>query len=241
MRWPPRLAVVTAPLALEAFRVAAVHPELGFLEVDCLGAGVERALDALAEVFPVVGPGAHVINIAAVACLLPVQNGLGLVFVVHAVEPAVEVILIGSPRNAGHDVDAIAVVAPRLDALRQAGVDAVNEDYVGAQVGDGAPGRSRLEASAFQLLLRVSRKSNQTLRCKGRKGRQQNGPKQLCQAKHGGWTNEPVRAFTRHCRREPQMNTDEHGLCGPDSGLALRASGLPSSKRILALGRCRSQ
>src|ERR1019366_324344 len=46
MRRLPLLAVETAPLALEAFRVAAVHPELGFLEVDCLGAGVERALDA---------------------------------------------------------------------------------------------------------------------------------------------------------------------------------------------------
>src|ERR1035441_3419786 len=121
MRWPPRLAVVTAPLALEAFRVAAVHPELGFLEVDCLGAGVERALDALAEVFPVVGPGAHVINISAVACLLPVQNCLGLVLVVHAVEPAVEVILIVPPRNARHDVDAVAAIPPRLDAARHTG------------------------------------------------------------------------------------------------------------------------
>src|ERR1035441_1946564 len=152
MRRLPRVAVVTAPLALEAFRVAAVHPELGFLEVDCLGAGVERALDTLAEVFPVVGPGAHVINIAAVADLVPGTIRLGFILVVHAVKPAIEVILVIPPRDARHDVDAVAVVAPGLDAPRQAGVDTINEDHVGAQVGYSAPGRPGLEAGPFQAL-----------------------------------------------------------------------------------------
>jgi hypothetical protein len=33
---------------------------------------------------------------------------------------------------------------------------------------------------------------------------------------------------------KPQMNTDEHGFCGPDSGFASRCSGSLSSERILA-------
>src|ERR1035437_9302449 len=99
MRRLPLFAIVTAPLTLEAFRVAAVHPELGLFEVDRLSTGAERALDTMAELFAVVRHGAQVINITAVTYLRPVPNCLGLVFVVHAVEPAVEVVLVGPPRN----------------------------------------------------------------------------------------------------------------------------------------------
>src|ERR1035437_10039639 len=189
MRRLPRLAIVTAPLALEALFITAVHPELGLLQMDCFGTGVECALDALAEEFAVVRPGAHVVNIPAVADLVPGAICLGLVFVVHAVKPAVEVILVVPPRDARHNVDAIAAIPPRLDALRQSGVDSVNEHHVGAQVGDAAPGRPRLKASAFESLLWVGRKSNRTLHCECRNGRQQKDAEQMCQAKHGGWTN----------------------------------------------------
>ena len=164
MRRLPILAIATTPLALEALRVAAVHPELGLFEVDRLGAGIERALDALAKVFPVVGPGAHVIDIAAVTDLLPVPNRLGLVLVVDAVKPAVEVVLIRPPRDARHDVDAIAAVTPSLDALWQVGADAVAEGHIRTQIGDAAPRRRRLEASTFQVLLGVSWKSRWTFR-----------------------------------------------------------------------------
>src|ERR1035438_5240539 len=106
MRRLPRLAIVTAPLALEALFIAAVHPELGLLQMDGFGTGVERALNPLAKILAIVRPGAHVIDIAAVADLVAGLVRLGLVFVVHAVEPAIEIILIVPPRDARHDVDA---------------------------------------------------------------------------------------------------------------------------------------
>src|SRR5208282_6117395 len=72
----PILAEITSPLALESLRVAAADPEFRLFEMDGLGAGVERPLDADAEILAVVRAGAHVVDIAAVTDLVAIPIGL---------------------------------------------------------------------------------------------------------------------------------------------------------------------
>src|SRR6185436_17509194 len=130
-----------APLTLEAFRVPAAHPELRFFEMHGFHACVERALHTHGQEFPEVRAGAHVIDIAAVTDLLAGAVGLRFILVIDTVEAAVEVILVIPPRNAGHQVNAITAVAPRLDALRQPGINSVNDGDVGTQIAGLAPRR----------------------------------------------------------------------------------------------------
>ncbi len=177
----PVFAVVLAPLAPEAFRVPAANPELGFLEVNGLGAGVEGALDADAQEPAEARPRAHIIDIAAVTDLVAVAIGLGFVLVVDAIEPAVEVVLVIAPGYARHDVDAVAAVAPRLDPLGQAGVDAVDDGHIRAQVAAAAPALAGLEAGALEVLLRVGGKRRRELGG-GSEGRDHRDPGR----KHGG-------------------------------------------------------
>jgi hypothetical protein len=86
---------------------------------------------------------------------MAVAVGLLLVFVVVAVEIAAQVILVIAPGDAGHQVDAVAVIAPGLDALRQGGIESIDNGDIRAQIAVGLPRRVGLEASAFQVLLRV--------------------------------------------------------------------------------------
>ena len=69
-----------------------------------------------------------------------------------------KIILIFAPGHAGHDVDAIAVVAPGADARRQIGVNAVNNGHIRAQIAVFAPRFSGLETRALEKLIRVAGK-----------------------------------------------------------------------------------
>ena len=123
-----------------------------------LGTGLQRALDADAKEFAVVGAGTHVIYITTVADLVAVAICLCFVLVVYTVEAAIEVILILSPRDTRHDVNAIAVFAPGFDARRQIGVNAINDGDIRTQIPLRTPRFARLEASAFKNLISVCRK-----------------------------------------------------------------------------------
>ncbi len=123
--------------------------------MDRLRAGLEGPPDAHGQKPAVVLPGTHVIDVAAVANPLAGDVGLGFVLVVSPIEPAVQVILVLTPRNPGHDVDAVAVVVPGLDAGRQTAVDAVHNGHVGAQVGDITVRRPGLEAGPFEVLVGI--------------------------------------------------------------------------------------
>jgi hypothetical protein len=113
----PVFAVMRAPFALEPFRVSAAHPEFRLLQVNCFRARIQRALHAHAEEFSEVRSRRHVIHIAAVADLVPVPIRLRFVFVVYAIESPVQIILVIPPRDAGHHMNAIPAVPPRLEAL----------------------------------------------------------------------------------------------------------------------------
>ena len=151
----PWLVVEALPFPLEAFRVACPGPELGFLQMHCLHARIEASLHANAQVLAEVLRRAHVVHVAAVADLLAVAVGLRVVHVVRPVEPAVEIVLIMPPRDAGHQVHAVAAVPPALHAVRQRAVDAVHHGHVGPEVAQRAPGLRRLEAGALADRRRV--------------------------------------------------------------------------------------
>src|SRR5437660_888279 len=126
MGWLPRFTVKGLPLPLKAFRIAAAHPEFRLFQMNCFGPGIERALDADTKEFSVIRAGAHVINVPAMADLVSVAIGLRFVLMIDAVEFGVEVILVLTPGHAGHDVDAVAMIAPGLHPARQIGADAVS-------------------------------------------------------------------------------------------------------------------
>src|ERR1017187_2354712 len=134
MRCLPGFAVVGLPFAFETFRVTGVHPEFRLFKMDGFRARIERALHADAEKLSVVSPGAHVVNIAAVTALLSVRQSLRLVLVIDAVEAAIEIILIVAPRHAGHDMDAITMIAPSLNPVRQFCIYAIDNGYIRTQV-----------------------------------------------------------------------------------------------------------
>ncbi len=146
----PVLVVIIAPFAFESFRVTGPIPKLRFLQMDRFGSGIQGALHADAKEFAVVLARRHVIDVAAVADLLAVAFGLGLILVVHPVEAAIEVILILSPRHARHHVNAIAVVPPRGNPRRQIGVNTINNRHVGTQICPRTPRLARLKTSALQ-------------------------------------------------------------------------------------------
>ena len=126
--------------------------------MDRLRARIQRALHAYAEKFAIVGAGAHVVHVAAVAALAPVADRLGFVLVIDAIEAAIEVVLIISPGNAGHDMDAIAMVAPGGDAVGQFLVNAVNDGHVRAQIIFFTPRRAGLKTGALQSLAGIGGK-----------------------------------------------------------------------------------
>ena len=128
----PGFAVIRLPLAFEPFRIAAANPEFRFFQMNCLRPRIERALNSDAKELSVIGSGTHVVHIPAVADSVSVTIGLGLVFVVDAIEPAVKIILILSPGNTGHDVNAVTAITPTLHSGGQIGSDTVGNTSMSA-------------------------------------------------------------------------------------------------------------
>src|SRR5258707_11312241 len=112
MRWLPILSEIGAPLAFKSFRVATAHPELGFFKMDRLRPGIEGALNTHTEELPVICAGAHIVHVASMAYLMSFAVGLGLVFVIHSIEAAIQIVLVMAPRNSAHHVNAISMLAP---------------------------------------------------------------------------------------------------------------------------------
>ena len=129
-----------------------------------LSAGIERALDTQAEKLAVVLARAHVIDVPPVADLIPIAIGLSFVLVVGAIKAAIKIILILPPGRAGHHMDAVAVLTPRIDALRQAGVDAIDNGDIRTEVALWRPRSAGLETGAFQNLVGVGRKKGRFIR-----------------------------------------------------------------------------
>jgi hypothetical protein len=176
-----------------------------------LGPGVERALHTDAEKLPKILAGAHVIHVAAVTDLFTVAIRLRFIFVVHPVEPAVEVILVTAPGNTRHHVDAIAPFAPRLDARGQSGVHSVNDGHIRTQIGRVAVGLTGLEAGAFEALARVLWWEESRER-----GRRQHNARCQSHGSHRGFDACSGKAFDRSgaqpARRglRPKTTTNEH-------------------------------
>src|SRR5258706_411481 len=152
----PVLAIITSPLALKAFLVAVFDPKLRFLEMYRLDASIERPLDAGAEIFPIISSGAHVIDVAAMPMGIAIAIGLAFVGMIDAVVLARDVILVLAPRDASHQMNLIAVLAPRRRSITEGRADAIYDRHVGSQVGQTTPRLAGLEARAFEFLLRVS-------------------------------------------------------------------------------------
>ncbi len=75
-----------------------------------------------------------------------------LVLVVLAVEPAIKIILILAPRHAGHKVNHVTLVPPRLDPLRHVVAKAVNDGRIGLQIQPRTVGHARLKHSPLLRL-----------------------------------------------------------------------------------------
>ena len=91
------------------------------------------------------------------ADFVAVTVGLRLVLVVDAIETTVQIILVVSPGDTRHDVNAVAPLSPGIDPFWQAGIDAIHHRHIRAQVSVRAPCLSGLKTSPFQVLLRIKR------------------------------------------------------------------------------------
>ncbi len=78
-----------------------------------------------------------------------------LVLMIVAVELAVQVILVITPRHPRHQVNPIPVFAPGLDPRSHAGIEPINNRHIRPQIAIPPPGCVRLEARPLQALLRV--------------------------------------------------------------------------------------
>src|SRR5258707_1090447 len=117
MRWLPILIIIILPLTFEPLFVAVLHPKFRFLEMDRLRPGFKCSSDTHAEVSAVIRPRTHIIHAATVAVGSAVSIGLLLIFVVHPIESPGQIILVLPPGNTGHDMDAVAMLAPGFDAV----------------------------------------------------------------------------------------------------------------------------
>ena len=136
IRRTPFLIVIRLPLPLEPFRITRPHPEFRLLQMNRLGSRVQRPLHPHAQIFAVVRPRRHVINVAAVADLVPRAIRLRLVLVVDAVEPPIKIILVLSPGNPGHHMNSIPLLAPPLDTIGEPRVNAIDNRHVRRQVNE---------------------------------------------------------------------------------------------------------
>ena len=126
--------IIRPPLPLKAGAVAGADPELGLLEMNRDGTGVHRLLDALAEKLAEVFARRHVIDVATMRDHVAVAVGLGLVDVIGSVKSAVEIILVMTPRNAGHQVRDVTLGFPLGDPSRERIVHAVTDRHVGTKL-----------------------------------------------------------------------------------------------------------
>lgn len=152
----PRLAEKGLPFPLERFRVAGAGPEFRLLEMDAFDAQLDDRPEFLQQVLGEAERRNHVRDVCAftVQDRRSVVRGLRVAPVVRAVPPSVQIVLIGAPGDAGHQMDAIAGLSPPRDALRRGGVEAVHHDEIGAQVDRFVVRRLLLEAGRLAVLVR---------------------------------------------------------------------------------------
>src|SRR5262249_26341052 len=110
--------------------------------------------------FSLIRAGTHIVNIAPMTYFLAFTVGLRLVFMINAIETCIQVILIMAPGNAGHNMNEITMLAPALNAFWQAGINSVNDRYIGTQIASRAPTLACLEARALKLLLGINWQRN---------------------------------------------------------------------------------
>ena len=161
---PPGAVVIVFPLALESLAVAAPAPEFRFLEIEGFHAGVDDAPDLrLLEILQVVPARYDVGDHAPVPDRVSVRADLSLIQVCLAVPGAGEVILIGAPGDAGHEIDPVAVLSPGpypfLDGRavlgdRRVAADPIDHHGIGTVVYRLFPGPSRLESRLRPLPVR---------------------------------------------------------------------------------------
>lgn len=90
-----------------------------------------------------------------------VAIGLRFIVVLCAVEAPIEIPAVIPPCGAGHQVNAIAMLAPRLDSFREPPIESVDDRHIGSQVGLIAVGVTGLEAGAFGRLQWIDKSSRQ--------------------------------------------------------------------------------
>ena len=108
-----------------------------------------RPLHAHGEELAVVFARTHVIDIAAMPDHVAVAIRLRLVYVVHAVEAPVQIVLILSPRHAGHYLGDIALRLPLRHAVADTGIYAIAHRHVGADLNGRVPFRAGLKTGSL--------------------------------------------------------------------------------------------
>src|SRR5436190_19476482 len=153
MRWLPIFAIIILPFTLESFLVAILHPKLRLFEMNRLSASLKRFLDSDTEKLSVIRARAHIIDVATVTMAIPISVRLNLVVVFNSVEMPFDIILVISPGDTGHHMDAISVFAPRLHSLRECRPNAVSDGNVGAEIATVAPRLAGLKTGALKVLV----------------------------------------------------------------------------------------
>ena len=151
IRRAPFLLVVRLPLTLEILFPPARGPELRLLQMERLRAGVERPLHTGRQIAAVIQARRDVRNRLVAAMQNPFTLAVGLRFipVPRSVELAVEVVLILSPRDAGHHMDGVAVIAPTGDIGRHFRTDPVHHGDIAIDIHARLPGASSLKTQPF--------------------------------------------------------------------------------------------
>ena len=158
VRGLPRLTEEGLPFPLERFRIAGAGPELRLFEVDAFDAELDDRAEFLHQVLGEAERRDHVRDVGALTVQdrRSVARGLRVGPVVGAVPPSIQIVLIVAPGDAGHQVDAIAGLAPPGDALRRGVVEAVDHHEIGAQVDRFVVRRLLLEAGRLGVLVGVA-------------------------------------------------------------------------------------
>ena len=156
VRGDPVLVIVGFPFALEAFAPPGPYPKLRLLQMDTLSPGFERSLNAEAKKLAVVLAGRHIIHIAPVRDSVAVLLRLRFVHMVDAIEPAIQVVLVLPPRNAGHHMHPVPLRLPRRDSRPDVGADPIAHRDIRAELNPRIPGSAGLKTRSFQGLFRIS-------------------------------------------------------------------------------------
>jgi len=135
-----------------------------------VGTCLKRFPYSCAEKLSVIRARAHVKDVASMAMPIPISIRLNLIIVLNTIETAFDIVLVISPGDPGHHVDAIAMLSPRLHSLRQSGSDAIRNGNVGPEIAMLTPWLAGLETRPLKVLLWIN--GNQVVRGVDRKARE---------------------------------------------------------------------